>query len=229
MSFEFDQRPSDSPFIERIWRTQSEQDESFISTASVHWEMVLARHEGEVMVAVRGPETRASLADAPADAEWLGITFKLGAFMPGLPPGGVLDRCDAVLPGATSRSFWLNGATWEFPTYDNADTFVARLAREGVLTHEPLVDAVLQQRPPALSARAVQYRFLRATGLTQNKVQQIERATRAAALLAGGMSILDVVHETGYFDQAHLTNSLKRLVGQTPAQIVQPGQAASTQ
>jgi AraC-like DNA-binding protein len=32
--------------------------------------------------------------------------------------------------------------------------------------------------------------------------------------------ILDVVFAEGYFDQAHLTRSLKRLVGQTPGQIV---------
>jgi AraC-like DNA-binding protein len=33
------------------------------------------------------------------------------------------------------------------------------------------------------------------------------------------VGILDAVHEAGYFDQAHLTRSLKRLIGQTPGQI----------
>jgi AraC-like DNA-binding protein len=27
------------------------------------------------------------------------------------------------------------------------------------------------------------------------------------------------VHQAGYYDQAHLTRSLKRLIGQTPARI----------
>jgi methylphosphotriester-DNA--protein-cysteine methyltransferase len=66
----------------------------------------------------------------------------------------------------------------------------------------------------------VQYRFLHATGLTQSTVYQIERARRAAALLQQGMPILDTVFEAGYFDQAHLTRSLKRFMGQTPAQLV---------
>ena len=39
-------------------------------------------------------------------------------------------------------------------------------------------------------------------------------------LLKDGTSILDTVVAAGYFDQAHLTRSLKRFVGQTPSDIV---------
>jgi len=39
--------------------------------------------------------------------------------------------------------------------------------------------------------------------------------------LRDGMSIADVVHLAGYFDQPHLTRSLKYLIGQTPAEIAQ--------
>src|SRR5262249_38602913 len=42
----------------------------------------------------------------------------------------------------------------------------------------------------------------------------------ATNMLRQGGSILDTVHEAGYFDQAHLTRSLKYLIGQTPAEIV---------
>jgi methylphosphotriester-DNA--protein-cysteine methyltransferase len=65
----------------------------------------------------------------------------------------------------------------------------------------------------------VQRRFLRATGLTHGAVSQIERAHRAVALLRQGVSILDTVERAGYADQPHLTRSLKRLIGQTPAQL----------
>jgi AraC-like DNA-binding protein len=64
----------------------------------------------------------------------------------------------------------------------------------------------------------VQYHFLHATGLTYRKIQQITRARRAYALLEQGVSILDTVYEAGYADQPHLTRSLKRFFGQTPAQ-----------
>ncbi len=35
-----------------------------------------------------------------------------------------------------------------------------------------------------------------------------------------GDSIADAIHEAGYFDQPHLTRSLKRFVGQTPAELL---------
>jgi hypothetical protein len=38
--------------------------------------------------------------------------------------------------------------------------------------------------------------------------------------LTQGVSILDTVHEAGYFDQAHLTRSLRHFIGQTPARII---------
>ncbi len=40
------------------------------------------------------------------------------------------------------------------------------------------------------------------------------------------MSILDTVERAGYFDQPHLTRSLKRFIGQTPAQIITRNQSA---
>ena len=219
MNLNLDVRPSDSPFVESIWCTQSETAGSFISSAVSHWEMVLMRHKGKATFTVRGPETKATPADYPADAEWLGITFKLGTFMPDILPGRLLDRRDVNLPEATSESFWLYDSTWEFPTYENADTFVNRLVRGELLTYDPLVGDVMQDYAPDLSPRTLQYRFKRATGLTHKTVQQIQRARQAVALLEQGYPILDTTYQLGYYDQSHLTNSLRRYMGQTPVQI----------
>jgi hypothetical protein len=219
MLFTSEVRPSDSSFVQAIWRTQSEGTGSFISPAAIHWDMLLMRYRGKTTFTVQGPETKATRASVPAEAEWLGITFQLGAFMPDLLPIRLLDRHDANLPEATGRSFWLYGSTWEFPTYDNADTFVNRLVRAGLLVRDPLVDEVMQGYPLDLSPRALQYRYRRATGLTHKTVQQIQRARQAATLLEQGSSIRDTVNQLGYSDQSHLTNSLKRYIGQTPAQI----------
>jgi AraC-like DNA-binding protein len=38
--------------------------------------------------------------------------------------------------------------------------------------------------------------------------------------LQQGVPIPDAVYEAGYFDQPHLTRSLKQWVGHTPAQLV---------
>jgi len=89
-----------------------------------------------------------------------------------------------------------------------------------MLVRDPVVDGVLQGHAQDLSPRTVRHHFLRTTGLTQGQIRQIERAQRAAALLEQGQSILDTVDELGYFDQPHLTRSVKQWVGHTPAQII---------
>lgn len=223
MDFIFDERPSDAPFVERIWRTQSERASPFISVAESHWEMVVTTYQGKTTFTVRGPETQATPADCPPDAEFLGIVFKLGTFMPHLPLTKLRDRNDATLPEASSQSVWLHGSSWQIPDFENVDTFVARLVRQELLVHDPLVEAVLQNRPFDMSLRTVQRRFLQATGLTRGTFDQIERARQATTLLERGLSIADAVYHAGYADQPHLTRSLKRFIGQTPTQILRPG------
>jgi hypothetical protein len=215
-----DERQSDSPFVERIWRSQSEQAASFISMAESHWSIVVTRYLGRSTLTVRGPETRATPAEGHADAEFIGIQFKPGAFMPDLPAKMIMDRRDTNLPEAGDNSFWLHGSAWQFPDFENADTFVDRLVRDGSLVRDPVVENVLQGEPVETSLRTVQRRFLQATGLTHGDFYQIERARYATALLKEGVPILDTVYRTGYFDQPHLTRSLKRFIGLAPAQII---------
>jgi AraC-like DNA-binding protein len=219
MAIEFEERPSDSPLVEAVWRAHSEASGSFLSTASAEWEVVVSRYGRDLSFTVRGPETRPSPAEYPAEAEWLGIRFKLGAFMPSLPPAIVADRGDRTLPAARERAFWLDGAAWEFPTFDNADSFIERLRREGILAWDTVVQETLAGRQTDISPRAVQARFRRATGLTEGLVRQIERAHHAVSLLEQGTAISDTVYEAGYFDQPHLTRSLRRFIGRTPGEI----------
>jgi len=204
--------------VETIWRSQSNQAGPFLSIATSRLELVIARHEGQLYCTVRGPETRPKMAHCPPDSEWLGIQFKHGVFLPHLPPSDLVDG-QVTLPQASGRSFWLHGSAWEFPTFDNAEVFIARLVKEELLVCDPVVTSSLQARPTDLSPRSVQRRFRRATGLTQGTISQIERARFAVSLLRQGFSILDTVEQAGYADQPHLTRSLKRLIGQTPAQL----------
>jgi AraC-like DNA-binding protein len=212
-------RPSDSPFVERIWRCHSEGTDPFRSIAASRCELVVSRLKGKVTMTVRGPETRATpQGDCPGDGEWLGILLKLGTFLPHLPTRTLMDT-GVDLPTVSRNTFWLNGSIFQLPDYDNADTFVDWLVRQGLLARDPVVEAALQGHVEDRSASTIQRRFLRATGLTQGAVRQIERARYATQLLQQGVSILDTVVEAGYFDQPHLTRSLKYLIGQTPAQI----------
>ena len=95
-------RPSDSPFVERVWRCHSEGAAPFLSIAASRCELVVSRLQGKVTLTVRGPETRATpLGDCPGDGEWLGILLKLGTFLPHLPTRTLVDS--EVNPPAAHR------------------------------------------------------------------------------------------------------------------------------
>jgi Helix-turn-helix domain len=221
--FAFERRPSESPLIADTWETQSGDDEdSFLSVAATNWEMVVTRQQDTTWLVVRGPETVASVAPVPLDAEFFGIQFSLGTFMPCVRLRGLVGK-GLVLPPMSAKSFWLDGAEWELPQARNADVFVDRLVRAGLLVHDPVVPAALaDDTVDGLSTRSVERRVARATGLTRGTIRQIHRAERAVELLGEGVAPLEVARRAGYTDQPHLTRSLKRFVGRTPAQLAGP-------
>lgn len=222
MIVDLETRPSDAPFVQSVYQARSVGGGSFTSTAASNWEMVITRQEGKVTLSIRGPETKASPSPIPTDAEFLGIIYKHGMFMPRLPGSKLVDT-EIHLLGSGGNSFPLFGEAWEFPNLENVDTFVNRLLRKELLSYDQVVDDVLRGRPQDLSLRSIQRRFLHVTGLTYKGIQQIERARQAVTLLQSGTPILDATYQTGYFDQAHLTRSLKLLYGQTPGEIIKTG------
>lgn len=225
MKFDFDTRPSESPLVESVWRIETmAQGETFISTAESRWEMVITKQLGKFTLSIRGPETKATPTPIPVGhVEYLGIIFKRGVFMPHFPKQKLVN--DAVhLPQSTRDAFTVVGGVFEIPTFDNADSFILRMLRNELLTHDLVVDDVLRGRTQGLSVRSLQRRFLHVTGLTYKLIQQIDRARQAMELLQAGRPILDVVYEAGYFDQSHMTRSLKLFAGQTPSEIVKESQ-----
>lgn len=217
----FEDRDADHPFVEKVWRCHSERGDSFISVAANHSEMAITKLNGKRFITLRGPETVATSMDCPAEGEWVGIRFKLGTFLPQFLPGSLRDHNDVNLPTATSHSFWLNGSAWDYPDFENAEAFVKRMVASGLLLRDRVVADVLLQQPSEHSLRSAQRHFLRSTGITYTTFRQVERARHATQLLREGVPILDVVGRLGYFDQAHLTRSLKRFIGQSPTKVVQ--------
>lgn len=221
MSLEIESRPSDSPYIRRVWRSRSVEVSRMRSIACSTWDLVFWQHYGRVFAAVRGPESAASLAPVPEDATFFGINLALGASVPHLPVTRLVDGA-IEMPTATHGSFWLKGSAWRRPDYENAEAFVQRMVREGVVARDPIVAAVLRGASPRVSERTIQRRFAAATGLTPGAVRQIERARRAAALIQEGVAASDVVHRLGYFDQPHLARALTRYVGRTATRLSAP-------
>ncbi len=219
MDLTCEDRSSDSPFVESIWHSRSDYGGPFISMAESQTSLVVTKYRGRTFITLRGPATKAMPAYSPEDAEFIGIQFKPGVFIPEFPASIVTEGHDLSFPEASGSSFWLKASAWEYPDFENADTFVDRLVHEGLLLADPVVDSVVSGQPVDMSLRNIRRRFLRATGLTFGALYQIERARYATLLLKEGMSILDVVYEAGYFDQPHLTHALNQYVGLTPAQV----------
>ncbi|MBA3871992.1 MAG: helix-turn-helix transcriptional regulator [Anaerolineae bacterium] len=219
MSFIYEDRPSESLFVRNIWHTQTEEDGTFLSPADSSWDIMINRVGDSTQVSLFGPSSRAGDVPYQAGTETIGIQFRLGTYMPRLPTNTILDLAQ-LLPQASRGSFWFNDRTWEVPNFDNVEVFIEKMVRNRLLAQDNIVDALLQEQMPDRSLRSVQRHFQRTTGLTQNYVRQIERAHQAATLLQQGTSILDAVYALGYADQPHLTRSLTRLIGQTPAQII---------
>jgi AraC-like DNA-binding protein len=220
MLLTFDDRPSLSPYIERVWRSRSAGSGNFLSMAEGNIELVVTRLPGFTAVTIKGPVLRASEIDCPPYGDWLAIRFRLGTHFPRLPTQALLGRDFVNLPVLAEDRFWLCGLVWEIPRFEDAEELVGRMARAGVIVRDHAIDAALGIDETIMSQRSVQRHFARATGLTLGRVHQIDRARHAAAMLTQGRSILDTTYDAGYFDQAHLTRSLRQLIGITPARLI---------
>src|SRR5512135_1969234 len=160
MDLTFEERPSDSPFVETVWHSQSQQGGPFVSMAESRYGLVVTRYRRGAFLTLRGPSTGAALAYNPPEAEFFGIQFKPGVFMPHLPVSLVAQRHDLGLPEASADRFWLKGSAWQYPDFEDADAFVDRLVRGELLVLDPIVGAVLSGQPVDTSIRTVRRRFL---------------------------------------------------------------------
>ncbi|MGF1534399.1 MAG: helix-turn-helix domain-containing protein [Bernardetiaceae bacterium] len=70
-----------------------------------------------------------------------------------------------------------------------------------------------------IGKRQLQRRFLKETGLTMKSYIRILRARKALRQLLSQTKTLDIVHDLGYYDQAHLIHELGQLLGRTPTEI----------
>jgi AraC-like DNA-binding protein len=221
VALEIDVRPSDAPLIDCVWRGRSTGVGILNSVASSHWHLVVSEVGGQVGVSVHGPESRPVAASLPRDGTWVGIRFRLGVMLADVSLPNLVDS-GMELSEACHRSFWWKGGAWERPTYENAEGLVARMSREDLIGRDPLIDDALHGAGGAVSLRTLQRRFYLATGQTRRTVRQIEQARRAAARLREGATPAGVTYELGYYDQPHLTRSMRRYLGRTPAELADP-------
>ncbi|MEZ4678760.1 MAG: hypothetical protein R2932_31540 [Caldilineaceae bacterium] len=146
-----DARPSDSPYVESVWRSRSELDGEFLSVAASNWEMVITELEGNIQLTVRGPETQSQPAYCPPDGEWLGVIFRLGTYMPHLPTVDLVDD-EINLERAGDHSFLASRCRLDFPPMRMWIPLLPSSCVKGLLAYDPVVAAALKQQANDLAA-----------------------------------------------------------------------------
>jgi helix-turn-helix protein len=220
MTFEYEEKASQSRFVDVIWRTHDTSDGTYLAAADACWDMVFIRSVHGNRALLSGPSSTITPVPYRAGNRNVGIRFHRGTFLTHVPASAMVDTTES-LPMPAEETFLLAGLEFPLPTYQTVDEFVADLERLDLLSDDAVAMAALRGDEPETSTRSVQRHVSTATGLSANRIRQIVRAREAAERLMQGDQILDVAHDLGYSDQAHLTRDVKRLTGFTPGQTKQ--------
>lgn len=213
----FISRLSDSPFIRQVWQAQFTGDGQLSVTADGTWDIVFSEHNDKVTCLITGPTTKVNTYNYYKNQWALGIQFKEGTYLLGMPAREVINANRSV--AAEQGTISLKGHVFTVPTYENAEQFVQQLCNFKLLARDVVIEQTLQKKDTTTPVRSIQRHFIATTGIPLSRHQQIMRAQKAAQLLRIGMAITAVVHECGYYDQAHLNRSIKQFLGTTPQRL----------
>lgn len=219
MSFFYEQRPSQSELVEAIWKSTDVSDGVYVAPADGCWDLIFTTRDGQTKVLFSGPTTKPTDVLYQSGNTNVGIRFNPAAFMTVVSAHTMQDRV-SVLPMTLNGMFVFMEYTFAVPTYESADDLVHALKARGLMNQDRVIHDKLERGVFRMSERSVQRHFRQYTGLSAKMHQQIRQAQHAVELLRNGYDPSTVAQEAGYADQAHLTRSLKRFTGRTPAKIM---------
>jgi hypothetical protein len=210
-----------SNFVDNVALRQYVQKGTEAMYPDNRWDFVVFKRQGRYSILRTGFTTRPDIVPHEAEDEILTISFRPDCFMPSMMGDQMKNR--AIFLDCGKKTFMLGSDTFEIPNFHNADVFVERLARKGLVECNPLVGLILKKESIPVSERTAQRQFLRTTGLTYKHFRLIGRAQKATELLQMGRPSVDVAFALGYSDQPHMINSLRQIMGKTPSEIVREG------
>ena len=216
MSFTYEEKQSSSPYVDAVWRTEDQTDGVYVASADACWDMIFIKsNQGKSKVLLSGPSSKTTLVPYSAGNKNFGIRFTPGVIFTNIPVTDMLDVTKA-LPMPAEDAFVLQGSTWKLPTYESIDEFLVRLMEDGLISIDPVVSDVLENKDVKMSIRSIQRHFALAIGMSPRRVKQIVSARKAVELLLHGIPLAEVAYRQGYADLPHMIRMLKRFTGYTP-------------
>ncbi len=211
---------SDNPYIDTVWKSESISDGEYLVTPDGSWDLIAAwKADGTCVVFLTGQVTKPARVQYHAGERSVVISFAPGAYLPFMK-GAALTNDFLLLPLTDDNAhFRLADHTFELPTYENAEQLIDKMVSQNVLQNDDIVHGMLQGTPKAASTRSVQRHFKAVTGITHKNLTDIRRAQQAVRLLKDGKNPSRVAADAGYYDQPHLTKSLKRLMDSSPTDV----------
>lgn len=219
MSFTYEDKLIDSPYIDKIWHTYTTSDGVYVAGLDGNWDIIITRTSDTVIVTINGIGKGAARVPYKANVDSVGIALKPGVFLRNLKGEDIVDQ-QIVLTKDGTDFVEIDGTLFIVPTYATAETFVNQLVAAGSILTSKIVSSFEKGSTRGTSDRSLRRHIAKTTGLSPYFFHQIRRAQHAVQLLQQGKTIAQTAAEAGYTDQAHMTKSLKLLIGRTPAEII---------
>lgn len=223
MSFTYEDKQIDSQSIDKIWHTITISDGIYTANLDGNWDIIITKGPHFVSVSVNGIGKEAVSVPYVAGIESIGIALKPGVFLRDHKGKDIVDSQHVLVEGDVSFVD-IGSFRFSIPNFDSAEAFIIELAASGVLLTDEIVASLKSQNTKLASKRTMRRHVSETTGLTPHFLNQIERAKYAANLLQQGTSIAQVALDAGYSDQSHMTKSVKKIMGVTPAQLLAESQ-----
>src|SRR5215216_6764408 len=216
MTFTYEEKRPSSPYVDVVWHTEDQTDGVYVASADACWDMIFIKNkEGKSKILLSGPGFKTTLVPYSAGNKNFGVQFKPGVIFTDIPVAEMIN-VTKPLPMPTEDTFVLQGIAWKLPAYESIDEFLAPMSENGLLTIDPVITNVLENKIVKISVRSVQRHFSMTIGMSPRRVRQIMSARKAVHLLLQGIPLAEVSYDLGYADLPHMIRMLKRFTGFTP-------------
>lgn len=213
----FQESPSDH--VNLVWWAEIDEDSTYVEAANEFWGLSFGEVVGGATTATLiGPSIEPRTLDMRAGERAWGVELAAHVFVRGLAKSQVLGELRPLETDGTWFEF--AGIRLPVPQRDALESLVDVLLRQGVLVADHRVAAALNGDSGPWSERTLHRHVAETAGMGRKRIEQLQRARSAYALLQKGLSLSEAATAAGFADQAHMTRAFTALAGDSPARIL---------